>query len=82
MSKERDDLVESCIMRDEVGNGSKTLIIKRSDLLIDEKESSVINFTDITTYRRLKKQEETNKLLRTLNTTVHHEMLAPLKANI
>ena len=82
MPKTRDDLVESCIMNDERGEGSKTIIIKRSELLIDDKESTVINFTDITTYRRLKKQEETNSLLRTLNTTVHHEMLAPLKANI
>ena len=82
MPKTRDDLVESCIMKDERGEGSKTIIIKRSELLIDDKESTVINFTDITTYRRLKKQEETNSLLRTLNTTVHHEMLAPLKANI
>ena len=31
---------------------------------------------------RLKKVQENNELLKTLNTTVHHEMLAPLRANI
>ena len=63
--------------------GSETaLIIKRSSLLIDEKESTVINFSDISAYRKLKKQEQITMLLKTLNATVHHEMLAPLKANI
>ena len=33
-----------------------TLIIKRSSLLIDEKESTVINFSDISAYKKLKKQ--------------------------
>ena len=42
----------------------------------------MINFTDITAYKRLKQEEETNRLLKTLNTSVHHEMLAPLKANV
>ena len=82
MPKTREDLVECCIMKDMHSDSSKTIIIRRSELLIDDKESTVINFSDITTYRRLKKQEETNMLLKTLNTTVHHEMLAPLKANV
>ena len=58
------------------------LIIKRSSLLIDEKQSTLINFSDISDYRKLKKQEQITMLLKTLNATVHHEMLAPLKANI
>ena len=59
-----------------------TLIIKRSSLLIDEKESTVINFSDISAYRKLKKQTEISTLLKTINATVHHEMLTPLKANV
>ena len=42
----------------------------------------MINFTDVTAFKRLKQEEETNRLLKTLNTSVHHEMLAPLKANV
>ena len=54
MPKTRDDLVESCIMKDINNDSSKTIIVRRSELLIDDKESTVINFSDITTYRRLK----------------------------
>ena len=42
----------------------------------------MFNFTDITTYKRLKQEEETNNMLKTLNTSVHHEMIAPLRANV
>ena len=45
-------------------------------------ECTVINFTDISSYKRLKQEEETNHLLKTLNASVHHEMITPLKANI
>ena len=42
----------------------------------------MINFSDITAYKRLEQEEEMNRLLKTLNTSVHHEMLTPLKANV
>ena len=48
----------------------------------NEVESRVINFTDITSYIRLKHEEEVNNLLKTLNASVHHEMVVPLKVNI
>ena len=51
-------------------------------LLFNGKECQVINFTDITTYKRLKYEEEMNRMLKTLNSTVHHEMIAPLKSNL
>ena len=60
----------------------RTIIVKRMDLLFNGKECQVLNFTDITLYMQLRKQEEKNKLLTTLNTSVHHEMLGPLKANV
>ena len=60
----------------------RTIIIKRNDMVINEKECQVVNFIDITTYKRLEQEKETNELLRTLNTTVHHEMVAPLHANV
>ena len=45
-------------------------------------ECQVVNFTDISNYSMLQKEQENNELLKNLNTTVHHEMLAPLRANI
>ena len=68
----------------EVGNGEpdRKLIVKRIELMFNEKECQVLNFTDITAYVRLKEQEETNRLLKAINVFVHHEMLAPLQANV
>ena len=62
--------------------GTKTIIVKRMKLSFNEVESRVINFTDITSYIRLKHEEEVNNLLRTLNASVHHEMVVPLRVNI
>ena len=60
----------------------RTVILKRNDLIINEKECQVVSFIDISAYKELKQEKATNELLRTLNTTVHHEMLAPLRANV
>ena len=64
------------------GESVRKLIVKRIDLVFNEKKCQVLNFTDITTYVRLKEQEETNRLLKAINVFVHHEMLAPLRSNI
>ena len=61
---------------------TKTIIVKRMKLSFNEVESTVINFTDITSYIRLKHEEEVNNLLKTLNASVHHEMVVPLRVNI
>ena len=60
----------------------QSLIVKRMNLTFNDKECQVINFTDITTYKRLKREEEKGRLLGTLNRSIHHEMLGPLKANV
>ena len=52
------------------------------DFMFDEKECQIINITDISAYIKLEKTQTTNKLLKTLNTSVHHEMLTPLKTII
>ena len=62
--------------------GTKTIIVKRMKLSFNEVECRVLNFTDITSYIRLKHEEEVNNLLKTLNASVHHEMVVPLKVNI
>lgn len=60
----------------------KTLIVERNEMLIEERECQVVNFIDITAYKRLEREKENYELLKNLNTTVHHEMLAPLRTNI
>ena len=57
----------------------RVLIVTRKDLIFDKKKCQLINFTDISTFVWLKKEQETTRLLTMLNTTVHHEMLAPLE---
>ena len=60
----------------------KTLLVKRSKLSFNEKDCQVFNFQDISTYRRLKREEENNKLLAILCSSVHHEMTGPLRCGI
>ena len=52
------------------------------NLTFNGKDCQVLNFTDITMYKRLKHEEEKTRLLNMLNHSTHHEMIGPLKANI
>ena len=56
-----------------------TMILKRTKLRFNDKECIVFNFQDITTYKKLKHEEDKGKLLSTLCSSVHHEMIGPLK---
>ena len=51
-------------------------------LTFNDKDCQVLNFTDITTYKKLKREEEKSRLLSVLNYSIHHEIIGPLKANI
>ena len=57
------------------------MIVKKTDLIFNEKECQMLNFMDITSFKKLEAVKETNKLLKALNASVHHEMINPLKAN-
>ena len=60
----------------------RILCVKRIDLIFDNYNCQVISFIDISPYAWLRHQKEQNNVLQVLNTTVHHEMLSPLRANI
>ena len=60
----------------------KVLILERNDMIIDDKECQVVNFIDISAYEKFEQEKANNLFLKKLNTTVHHEMLAPLRTNI
>ena len=60
----------------------KTIVIKKINMNFNDKVSTVINFTDVTSVYQLKKKEDANLYLKTLIASVHHEMLVPLKVNV
>ena len=57
------------------------LVVKRTSLSFNKRSCQVLSISDLTSFQQLKEQEESNRFLIALNTTVHHEMIAPLKAN-
>ena len=57
------------------------LVVKRTSLSFNKKNCQVLSISDLTSFQQLKEKEESNRFLIALNTTVHHEMIAPLKAN-
>ena len=67
---------------EEDSKAEKTIIVKRMDFIFQEKECQIINITDLTAYIKLQKEENTTKLLKTLNASVHHELLTPVKTMI
>ena len=62
----------------------KMLRIKRikMDISYHNSECQVLYFTDISDTKQLKMEQEKTKMLKTINTLVHHEMLSPLKSNV
>ena len=60
----------------------KTIIVKKMSLNFNEKQSTVINLTDVSAFYQLKQKEDANNLLETLIASVHHEMVVPLKVNV
>ena len=45
-------------------------------------ECQILNFKDITVEKQLKSEKEKGRLLNKLCSSIHHEMIDPLKANI
>ena len=52
------------------------------DFTFDDQECQIINITDLSAFVKLKKQEDTTNFLKTLNASVHHEMVTPIKTTI
>ena len=59
----------------------QTMIVKRTNLLFNNKECVVLNFEDISAVKRLKLEEEKTRVMSALYSSVHHEMIGPLKSN-
>ena len=52
------------------------------EIIFNGKESQLLTLTDITIHKKLEAQENKNRLLTTMNASMHHEILTPLKVNI
>ena len=58
----------------------RTLIVKRANLQFNDKSCVVLSFEDISAVKKLKLEEEKSRLMSSLYSMVHHEMLGPLKS--
>ena len=63
-------------------NENTVLIINRLKVTYDDEECVLFNITDITSLYKSKIEQEKRTLLQTLNTSIHHELLSPLNANV
>ena len=57
----------------------RTIIVKRTDLRFNNQECQVLNFSETTIMKQLKKEEERRKTLEVINTEVYQELISPLK---
>ena len=60
----------------------RQIIVSRMEIIFNGKESQLLTITDITIYKKLEAQQIKNRLLTTMNASMHHEILTPLKVNI
>ena len=60
----------------------RTIIVNRTAITFNDTQCQMLSFADITPFKDLLKEKETSKLLKTLNESVHHEMMGPLSANV
>ena len=59
---------------------AKVFIMKSINMVYNSIDCRVLNFQDMTSYFNLQRQQEKYRLIKMLNTSIHHEMIAPLKA--
>jgi len=48
----------------------------------DSRDCKLLTFTNLTSYKKLKEQEEMAQRIETMNASIHHEMLTPLAINV
>ena len=65
-----------------VDQNSQILLVKRVDITFDDQECQMLTFVNITSLHQFKKEQEKSRILQALNTSLHHEMLAPLGTNV
>ena len=61
---------------------SKIFVVTRLDVEFSGMECELLNFKDMTAFARLNKEKSLNKLLKTLNASVSHDMLNTIGINI
>ena len=80
---EQQELYIMLSFEDEEGQQKdRTLIVKRTKLTFNDKTCQVVNFQDVTTFKRLKLVEEKSAVLNKVVSSVYHEMIGPLKNSV
>ena len=59
-----------------------TIFVRSMQVNFAQRQCLLLNFSDITSYKKLEQEQEKTRLLYMLNTMTHHEMLAPLNAQM
>ena len=60
----------------------QSLIVNRVPIRFDGRDCRLLTFTNLTSYKKLKEQEEMAQRIETMNASIHHEMLTPLAINV
>ena len=66
----------------EESSRNKMLLVNKINVVFDDEECLLLNLTDYTAFHKFKIEEEKSRLLQTLNTSIYHELLSPLNANV
>ena len=71
---------ETYIMSKDGDTEERNLVVRRMDINFSKKECQILNLTDVTSIMTLEREKEKYRMIKLLNTSVHHEMIAPLRA--
>ena len=68
--------------RERQAKSDRLVIVTQIKMDFDGKESQLLTFNDMTVYKRLQVEENKNRQLKSLNASMQHEILTPLKINL
>ena len=68
--------------RERQAKSDRLVIVTHMKMDFDGKESQLLTFNDMTVYKRLQVEENKNRQLKSLNASMQHEILTPLKINL
>ena len=57
-----------------------TIAVRRMNITFSKKKCQVLNFTDVTSSIMMEREKQKYETMKSLNTSVHHEMIGPLRA--
>ena len=77
---DKDGLESYTINKTNDSEKENTLAVKRMNITFSQKKCQVLNFTDVTSSIMMEREKQKYEMMKSLNTSVHHEMIGPLRA--